>query len=142
MTNCCSNETCNSSKNCPECGSASKTVAFKTVLHQLKFPDVLNGVEGDYYFCSNSACSLAYFSLGLQKIYKKQLSVFDVTRAEKLCYCFDVDKELYIQALAGNKAEEIKQFVVQRTQAKLCACEVKNPSGRCCLVDFKKIEVT
>ncbi|NOQ17217.1 MAG: hypothetical protein GQ581_09170 [Methyloprofundus sp.] len=107
----------------------------------MKFPDVINIVEDDYYFCSDSACSIAYFSALDTRIYKQQLSVFDTTRAAKLCYCFDIDKETYIQALADNSAEKIKQFVIQKTQTGLCACAIKNPSGRCCLAGFKKLEV-
>jgi len=142
MSSCCSNQGCSSTKTCPECAAISKTVELKTVLHQLKFPDVLNLVEDNYYFCSDSACGVAYFSVNNKQIYKQQLSVFDSVRSAKLCYCFDIDKETYIQALANGSAEKIKQFVVQKTQASLCACVIKNPSGRCCLADFKKIEAT
>lgn len=140
MTNCCSQGSCSSTKNCPECGNTSKTVGFKTVLHHLKFPHVLGAEESEYYFCSDAACSLVYFSANNKRITQRQISVFDENRAEKICYCFDIDKAVYIEALGNNSAEKIKQFVVQKTKASLCACAIKNPSGRCCLADFKKIE--
>lgn len=140
MTSCCSDQNCSSTKACPECGKISKTVSFKTVLHQLKFSDVFNTTEEGYYFCGDQACELVYFSIRNKRVYKQQVSVYDAGRAVKLCYCFDVDKDVYIQALANNSAAEIKQFVVQKTQASLCACAIKNPSGRCCLADFKKLE--
>ena len=139
MTNCCSNQNDSSIQNCPECGKASKSVAFKTVLHHVKFPDVLTVEESGYYFCSDKACSVAYFSVDNKLIDKKQLAVFDKHREAKLCYCFDVDKAIYIEALANNSAEKIKQFVTQKTKMSLCACAIKNPSGRCCLIDFKKL---
>lgn len=140
MKNCCSKQNCSATKGCPQCGKISKSVELQTVVHQVKFPDVLSIVEDDYYFCDEQSCALVYFSASNKQIYKQQISVFDSARAAKLCYCFDVDKEVYIQALANNSAAEIKQFVVQKTQASLCACEIKNPSGRCCLADFKKLE--
>jgi len=47
---------------------------------------------------------------------------------------------VYRRALAEGTAEAIKAFVVQQTKEKLCACESRNPSGRCCLADFKRME--
>ena len=136
MTNCCSNQTSPSTKNCPECGKTSKSVEMKTVLHHVKFPDVMSIEENDYYFCSDDACSVVYFSTNNKLIYKKQVSVFDQHREAKLCYCFDVDKAVYIEALGSNSADKIKQFVMQKTKVSLCACTIKNPSGRCCLSGF------
>ena len=34
---------------------------------------------------------------------------------------------------------EIVEFVKRETKSKSCACETRNPSGRCCLSDFKTI---
>jgi hypothetical protein len=31
-----------------------------------------------------------------------------------------------------------REFVVEQTKLKHCACEVQNPSGKCCLKDFPK----
>ncbi|MCF6204409.1 MAG: hypothetical protein L3J59_12215, partial [Methylococcaceae bacterium] len=58
----------------------------------------------------------------------------------KLCYCFDVNVAEYIQALKNNTASEIKNFVIQKTKSGECACEIRNPSGQCCLANFKQLE--
>ncbi len=29
---------------------------------------------------------------------------------------------------------------MQRTKAGECACEIRNPSGQCCLANFKRLE--
>ncbi len=60
----------------------------------------------------------------------------------QLCYCFDINAAQYSAALLANEAEAIKNFVNQQTQTGACACETRNPSGRCCLADFKQLEST
>jgi len=32
----------------------------------------------------------------------------------------------------------IRDFVVAQTRLGLCACDTRNPSGRCCLIDFPR----
>jgi len=49
-----------------------------------------------------------------------------------LCYCFGVTQG---DAEADPSA---KAFVVQQTKQGVCACDSRNPSGRCCLKDFPK----
>jgi hypothetical protein len=49
-----------------------------------------------------------------------------------LCYCFGVTK-------ADARSDPgIKKFVMAQTKLGLCACEMRNPSGRCCLPDFPR----
>ena len=35
-------------------------------------------------------------------------------------------------------SSKTKEFVMAQTKAQNCACEIRNPSGKCCLVDFPK----
>jgi len=47
-----------------------------------------------------------------------------------ICYCFGVTYgDVRIQP-------EIKDFVIDKTRKNSCACETRNPSGKCCLKDF------
>jgi hypothetical protein len=82
MKNCCSKQNCSATKGCPQCGKISKSVELQTVVHQVKFPDVLSIVEDDYYFCDEQSCALVYFSASNKQIYKQQISVFDSARAQ------------------------------------------------------------
>ena len=59
---------------------------------------------------------------------------------ELLCYCFNITKESFINALNEGASKAIKDFVVYQTKNNLCNCEVLNPSKQCCLKDFKKLE--
>jgi hypothetical protein len=53
---------------------------------------------------------------------------------------FVIVTEQYLSALRDHRAEPLKAFVMQRTQVEECACEIRNPSGQCCLANFKRLE--
>jgi len=109
------------------------------MLHQIQFPDNQNITENDYAFCSNRDCTTGYFSAS-DSIPKTRLRAFQSDQQMKLCYCFDISESMYRTALADGTAEAIKAFVVQQTKDSLCACEARNPSGRCCLAGFRAME--
>lgn len=138
MSSCCKTPAENiAHQNCPECGIACLSVAMKTIWHQVQYPDNQYIPVGDYAYCANPKCLVAYFSL-LKRIPKSNLNVFKGGQDAMLCYCFDISTGAYQCAIQTNESVAIKAFVVQQTKAGICACDIKNPSGRCCLGDFKK----
>lgn len=109
------------------------------MLHQIQFPDNQGIGENDDAFCSNQDCDIGYFSAsGI--IPKSRLRAFRPGQQAMLCHCFDISKPAYRTALLDGTAAEIKAFVVQQTKDGLCACESRNPSGRCCLAGFRQME--
>jgi Zinc binding domain len=140
MTDCCaSNPPKAAIQPCPECGTACKCVEMRTIYHQVKFPVNQEIISDSYYFCLSRDCATAYFSVAGNTIPKRQLTTYQEIQNDKLCYCFDIDTADYLTALSTNKAE-IKNFVIQRTKSGECACELKNPSGQCCLAKFKHLD--
>jgi hypothetical protein len=139
MSSCCSGGASSSAQACPQCGTSSKSISMKTIFHQVKFPEISSVETGSYFHCAGESCSVGYFSQEGLVIPKHQLRAFDELN-NKLCYCFDVNVEQYIQALKDNTASEIKKFVIQKTKSGDCACEIRNPSGQCCLASFKQLE--
>jgi len=113
---------------------------MKTIFHHVTFPDVLDITTDSYYFCSDETCSVGYFSQQGKTIFKNQLRVFIKPENTKLCYCFDITQEQYINSFKNKSSARIKNFIVEKTKVGDCACEVRNPSGRCCLADFKQLE--
>jgi|UPI00038250F4 hypothetical protein len=116
-------------------------VKRQTMLHQLALPyyhTVLH--DENYAYCANRACSAVYISVSSASnvFHIKSLRQHDAF--PMLCYCFDVSELTYRSALKDGTAASIKSFVIEQTQQGLCACTVRNPSGRCCLADFKKLE--
>jgi len=109
------------------------------MLHQVQFPDNQSISENGYAFCSNRDCTTGYFSVS-DMIPKASLRVFRYDQEAMLCHCFDISESVYRIALGDGTAEAMKAFVVQQTKDGLCACESRNPSGRCCLASFKQME--
>lgn len=52
-----------------------------------------------------------------------------------LCYCFDIR---FSDLADSASAKRCHDFVIDETRNKVCSCEERNPSGRCCLRDFPK----
>ncbi len=138
-SSCCHSSTKKVHDTCPECEKECFPVSRQTMLHQLQFPNNQSLPEGDYLFCANQHCTVGYFSISAV-IPKSQLRAFQSDRKPMLCHCFDISGPVYRAALADGTAKAIKAFVVEQTKAALCACESRNPSGRCCLADFRQME--
>ncbi len=146
MSDCCGNS---NSKNtgskkysppkkftCPVNTQKYIEVENKTILQHIKSPWENPLQEDKYYFCDDPYCDVVYFGLSGSIISKSELRTV-VGKKEKsdealVCYCFGVSK-----ALAAQNTE-IKTYVTQQTKEKNCACDSRNPSGRCCLKDFPK----
>ena len=111
-------------------------VPKKTILQHIKAPwkNILH--EKKYYFCEDPNCEVVYFGLKGSIINKSELRTVvgkkEKSDKELVCYCFGVSKAL------AKQNPEIKTYVTQQTKEHNCSCDVKNPSGRCCLKDFPK----
>lgn len=138
MSDCCGST--KTKQICPECGASCKSVGMPTLYHQVRFPENQSIVTDSYYFCPAKTCRIAYFSNADNTIPKQHLRSHQAIQNDALCYCFDINAEQYLSALKDGRAEPIKAFVMQRTQARECACEIRNPSGQCCLANFKNLE--
>ena len=143
MSNCCNEETPvhNSKKkmfprkfSCPKNNKNYVAVAKKTIIHHINSPWESELKEEQYYFCDDPECDVVYFGINGSVISKSELrttvGVKEKDKNELICYCFGVSKAM----AAGNA--EIKKYVSRKTKENLCACEIRNPSGRCCLKDF------
>ena len=139
MSNCCSNKPESNTQPCPQCGVLAKNIKNQTIYHHVKFPDVLEANAESYCYCANDECSIAYFSQQGKIFNQNQLREYEQL-TKKLCYCFDINTEQYIDALKQKTAEPIKNFVIEKTKAGDCACVARNPSGQCCLAAFKQLE--
>ncbi|MCW9014294.1 MAG: hypothetical protein OQL06_10970 [Gammaproteobacteria bacterium] len=125
---------------CPECGNACTSVSDKTLRQHLNYPLNTQIKPGNYFFCSTLACEVGYFSSTGILARKNQLREFNNINQGWLCYCFDISRDQYIDDLLNKRDQETLAFVIEQTRSGQCACEVRNPSGQCCLADFKKIK--
>lgn len=133
MPDCCSGSRAGQ-RPCPVSGQLCAVVSRRTVLHHLQAPWSREVREQDYYFCDDPGCPVVYFDRDASTITAEALRTEVGVKAlgldATLCYCFGIS----FGAAADNPA--IREFVVEQTQQGICACEARNPSGRCCLRDF------
>ncbi|MDH5765127.1 MAG: hypothetical protein OEZ38_03845 [Gammaproteobacteria bacterium] len=138
MTDCCDQNVSRSEKTaiCPVNGQLYPSIDIRTVLHQIARP-WQKSLEGDYFFCADLNCDVVYFNQQGQTFHRSDLrknraQISDL--AESICYCFDVAAE---DITSEKLKEDIRQFIIEQTRNNMCACSVQNPSGKCCLKDFK-----
>lgn len=141
MSNCCGGSTKIDKKAmCPECQGEYKLVLLDTLLHQLASPHNQSIKEQSFYFCSSPECNIVYFGsagdcYNVEQV-RSPVGQKQTVASRLICYCFDISVQAASDDLNKNGASKIKEFVKAQTQAKRCACEIRNPSGKCCLVDF------
>jgi len=98
-----------------------------------------------YYFCEARDCDVVYFALDPQApIFRRddllvRVGVKEESDPIPVCYCFgftrkDIENEI-VETGRSTVAERISAEVNQGN----CACEVKNPSGKCCLGNVARV---
>ena len=121
---------------CPSCGKASVLVSKRLVLQHALSPWLVADTGSDYYFCETPTCELIYFDQtgnGYSRAsVRTAVGLKETGPGAVVCYCFGVT-----QALAQSDTR-IRQFVIDQTKMGLCACDVRNPSGQCCLKHFPR----
>jgi hypothetical protein len=138
MSDCCtkpySSQTLHNKRKCPVNGKECDEVSVKTVLHHISEPWNWHAKNQNYYFCDDPECDVVYFGDDDSVINKSGMrtivGVKEKSGTFPICYCFGVTAN---QAAANPVA---RGFVVQKTKGHICECEVRNPSGKCCLKDF------
>jgi hypothetical protein len=121
---------------CPVNGREYPSVSTTTILHHITEPWNWDQKEQGYYFCDDPDCHVVYYGQDNSIIEKNALrtpvGLKQKTDTALVCYCFGVHMN---EARADGN---IREFVVEKTRERSCACEIRNPSGRCCLKDFPK----
>ena len=139
MSSCC-NKTKTTKANCPGCDSVQKSVALETLLHHVISPLNQSIDVQTYYFCSNSKCNTVYFGGNGQQFFVDQIRGIvgqkQTSESRPICYCFDVTAQQVLDEIGETGISASKAFVIAQTKAKSCACDIRNPSGACCLADF------
>lgn len=121
---------------CPQNSKDYIAVTKKTILHHIIAPWKNKLREEQYYFCDDPKCNVVYFGLNGSVINKSELrtkvGIKEQDEDTLICYCFGISK------MSAKQNTKIKDYVTKNTKEKLCACDIQNPSGRCCLKDFPK----
>lgn len=129
---------------CPECGRKGGPVAPIT-LEALLRPDALARLENSAYcFCAAPGCPVVYFSHGAASVYyREELKVrVGVKEAEDpipICYCFGHTRAGAWEEIRRTAKSTLVASITAHVHAGRCACEMNNPSGRCCLGEVNRV---
>jgi hypothetical protein len=140
VSNCCTGNSLESTvARCPQSGSNGSAVDLQTVKALLTETALGRLEPSDYRFCADARCDVVYFNAAASRFSTNDVRVPVLQKLPAgnrlLCYCFG-ESEATIQAevdMTGRSTavERIRQHIA----AGRCACEIRNPKGRCCLGD-------
>lgn len=123
---------------CPVNGARSKQVGILTVKSLVRqLP--LGMPQAQYYFCEAPDCDVVYFALDSQApVFRRADLSVRVGVKEKadpipVCYCFGFTRRDIHNEIAETDRSTIAERITAEVRAGNCACEVRNPSGKCCL---------
>jgi len=132
---------------CPMNGARSKQVETLTVRSLVrKLP--LGMPNTQYYFCEARECDVVYFPLDVQAptFRREDLLVRVGVKEDRdpipICYCFGVMRKDIQDEIAQAGRARIADLIRAEVKSGNCACEVKNPSGKCCLGDIARAAFT
>ncbi len=146
MDCCCSGA--NTSKETPQnaCGGCDETgrdVSRQTVVHHVKSEKLFSVGDEEYKFCSSQNCAVVYYAVSGQTFMiddARELVTSKTTGdARPLCYCFGFTEGFARQEIARTGESSVSKQVSRFIKEKLCSCEIRNPSGVCCLGEINKI---
>jgi Zinc binding domain len=125
---------------CPGCGKKGKPVATLTVKSLVR-DHTRVPASASYSFCRTPGCDVVYFAgqavLNKPDI-KVRVGIKETADPIPLCYCFDYTREDVRCDVDNGKNTAIPEKIKAEVQGGFCACEVKNPSGTCCLGDITR----
>lgn len=125
---------------CPSCGKKGKPVAVLTVKSLVR-DHTRVPASVSYSFCRTADCEIVYFSD--QTVFNKpdlkvRVGIKETADPIPLCYCFDYSREDVRRDIESTGSTTLLEEIKAEVQGGFCACEVKNPSGACCLGDITR----
>lgn len=125
---------------CPQCNRAGRPVSTLTLKHQVRTEFLTAVNHGAFYFCGTPECQVVYFSVGGLTLTKnnvrRPVTQKDAEHAP-VCYCFGFTPEMVRAEIAASGKSTVVERIATEMKADLCACEIRNPQGSCCLGNVK-----
>ena len=125
------------------CNAQSKRVSRKTLVSLLKPQFLEEGLKGIFRFCPARECPIVYFEEQGTRIFTVDdlrivVGVKASTDPIPLCYCFGFDESHLREEILQTGSTTIPEKISRLIHDGLCACDVRNPSGGCCLGEVNR----
>lgn len=123
---------------CPTSGSAGEPVDWMTVaaLATHRVPP-----RQKFHLCRDAECDVVYYGSTGSVLTVRDLDVhpgFKEGSEGLVCYCFLHRKVDIARQLTKTGRTDVLQSIEREVRAGNCACEVRNPSGKCCLGEVQE----
>ena len=121
---------------CAECGGEGRSVPRQTVLHHVRSEEHARVGDEAYRFCPSPNCPVIYYGDGSRFTVEdvRELVTAKASGDERLlCYCFGFNEGQLREEIARTGKSTIPARISRYIKEGICACEVRNPSGACCL---------
>jgi hypothetical protein len=125
---------------CSACRTKGQPVDELTIKALLIESALRRFEPGTYRFCPDADCNVVYSDASGRAFTTRDLRVSvwqkEPPGARMICYCFDeneADITVEVEQTGTSKAVE---RVRGHIEVGRCACEVRNPTGACCLGDI------
>ena len=155
MSDCCavpgSTEACaivvgegntNADSRCSTCEKEGRPVERQTVFHHVKH-EQLDRVNGEAYrFCAEPNCPIVYYGDKGACFTVDDLRELVTTKTQgdkrPICYCFGFTEGDARDEIARTGTSTIPTTISRLIKSGMCACEVRNPEGVCCLGEVNR----
>jgi len=144
MGECCnvSAPAVSSQTRCPCCGEVGRAVADETIRAILKRGAATPLLALERRFCKTRTCKVLYYGADGRFVDKDaavvRIGVKETEDPIPLCYCFNFSRADVQREVAETGSSSIPARITAELKAGRCVCEVKNPSGACCLGEVNK----
>ena len=142
MPDCCvSAERASTRQACPRCGAVGSEVGRETVgaMVTLNVPaSVLR--RPAFRFCDTADCPVVYYAGDVaveRAMVRVPVHAKDAGLDVPLCYCFGHTRRSILAETRRTGRSTTSARIAADIRAGRCACDLKNPSGRCCLGDVR-----
>jgi hypothetical protein len=122
----------------------AKKVATTTVDRILKDGPRRTLMNTQYYFCETPTCEVVYFSNETRQYFTKddvrlRVGLKETEDPIPICYCFGHTVASAREEIARTGRSTVVASITAEIKAGRCACEIKNPSGSCCLGEVSRV---
>lgn len=128
----------NDMQSCPACGGRGQSVGSSTVAALVTGPVP---PPQKFWLCRERDCEIAYFGDAGARVPVSDVRFLPAFKSKSpeafVCYCFlhprsEIESELRLDGIST-----LVDRIAVKVKAGECACEVRNPSGRCCLSETR-----
>lgn len=127
---------------CASCGTKGRIVSDKTIQAILKPTQALSLLAVGRRFCGAPSCEVVYYGDDGRVVTKSEIRIRVGLKEREdpipLCYCFNFNRADVRREVDQTGECTISARIAAAVRAGRCTCEVKNPSGGCCLGEVNK----